>query len=142
MILVDTSIWVDHLRKGNIVLSSLLERGEVAIHPFIIGELACGSMRKRDEILGLLKELPRVGVADHREVLHLVEAEHLHGQGIGWIDAHLLASARLSGALIWTSDKKLRSAAAGLGLATLAGPTQRMPDRLRAFRKSYTSAQS
>ena len=117
MILVDTSIWVDHLRKGSTTLRSLLDEGGVAIHPFIIGELACGSMRKRDEILELLNELPQVGVADQREVLHLVEAEQLHGQGIGWIDAHLLASARLSGALIWTADKRLRSAAAALGLA-------------------------
>jgi predicted nucleic acid-binding protein len=117
MILVDTSIWVGHLRKGNDLLSLLLEQGRVLTHPFIIGELACGSMVNRREILGLLETLPGIGVAGHSEVLHLLEGRRLYGQGIGWIDAHLLASAMLSHSFFWTSDKRLHRLAEFLGVA-------------------------
>jgi predicted nucleic acid-binding protein len=117
MILVDTSIWIDHLRKGNNFLSLLLQRDLVLIHPFIIGELACGSMVKRYEIMGLLETLPAADTADHVEVLQLVDAARLFGRGIGWIDAHLLASAQLSHALLWTSDNRLNRVAESLGIA-------------------------
>ena len=117
MILVDTSVWVDHLRKGNPIFALLLEEGNVATHPFIIGELACGSISNRNEVLGLLNALPRIRAAEHAEVGHFVEKEHLYGRGIGWIDAHLLASALLSDVLIWTLDRKLLRITATLGLA-------------------------
>jgi predicted nucleic acid-binding protein len=117
MILVDTSIWVDHLRRGNAILALLLERGQVLLHPFIIGELACGSLKNRKQILELMHALPRICMAERDEVLHLIETEHLDSQGIGWVDAHLLASALLSHALIWTSDKKLLRRVDALGIA-------------------------
>jgi predicted nucleic acid-binding protein len=117
MILVDTSIWIDHLRKGNDTLSLLLEQDLVLIHPFIIGELACGSMVNRQEILALLATLPATAAAEHDEVLRLVETEHLYGVGVGWIDAHLIASAQLSQALLWTSDARLKRIAESLGIA-------------------------
>lgn len=117
MILVDTSIWIDHLRKRNDDLSRLLEQGLVLTHPFIIGELACGSMRNRQEILELLTTLPAAVAAEHHEVLHFIEAKHLYDAGIGWIDVHFLASAHLSQAPLWTSDMRLRRAAESLGIA-------------------------
>jgi predicted nucleic acid-binding protein len=117
MILIDTPIWVDHLRKGHDLLSWLLERNLVLTHPFVIGELACGSMLNRHEILQLLKALPSIGMAHHDEVLHLVEVEHLYGRGIGWVDAHLLASTVLADSYLCTSDKKLRLVAESLGIA-------------------------
>ncbi len=117
MILVDTSIWVNHLRKGNDALSLLLEQDLVLTHPFIIGELACGSIANRREILGLLETLPAAVSARNEEVLQLVEAKRLYGVGIGWIDAHLLASVHLSYALLWTSDRRLKRAAESLGIA-------------------------
>jgi predicted nucleic acid-binding protein len=117
MILVDTSVWIDHLRKGSTLLSTLLEQGLVLIHPFIIGELACGSMANRREILKLLETLPGIVIAGHREVLHLVEEKRLYGQGVGWIDAHLLASVILAHSLLWSSDKRLRRVSEVLGIA-------------------------
>lgn len=116
MILVDTSIWIDHLRRGNDALSLLLEQERVLTHPFIIGELACGSMANRRQILELLGTLPAAEVADDDEVIRFVEARQLYGVGIGWIDAHLLASTRLSHALFWTSDTRLKRAAEALGI--------------------------
>ena len=116
MILVDTSIWVDHLRRGSHELASLLQRVEVATHPFVIGELSCGNLKNRKAILELLAEVPRVTLAEHEEVLELVESRKLMGNGIGWMDAHLLASALLSGTPLWTADKKLRSLSAVLGV--------------------------
>jgi len=116
VILVDTSIWVDHLRRGSHELASLLQRVEVATHPFVIGELSCGNLKNRKAILELLAEVPRVTLAEHEEVLELVESRKLMGNGIGWMDAHLLASALLSGTPLWTADKKLRSLSAVLGV--------------------------
>lgn len=107
MILVDTSIWIDHLRRGNRRLAALLEEGEVLTHPFVVGELACGSLRNRVEVLTLLGTLPEAKVAEHREVMEFVERDRVFGRGIGWIDAHLLASALLSGAALWTVDQQL-----------------------------------
>ena len=120
MMLVDTSVWIDHFRRGNDALRALLQAGEVLRHPFVVGELACGNLRQRDEILSLLAALPRATVAEHEEVLGLVEANRLMGLGIGWVDAHLLCSAVLTGTGLWTMDKPLVQAARSIGL--LAGP--------------------
>ncbi|HKW74179.1 MAG TPA: type II toxin-antitoxin system VapC family toxin [Terriglobales bacterium] len=114
--LVDTSVWVDHLRRSDPALSGLLNRGEVECHPFIIGELACGSLRRRSEVLLLLQRLPRVAIAGHEEVMMLIERHRLMGRGIGWIDAHLLSSALLAGSLLWTRDRRLREVARMLNL--------------------------
>jgi predicted nucleic acid-binding protein len=117
MILVDTSVWIAHLRAGNRTLQSLLEGAEVLAHPFVVGELACGTLRNREEVLILLQALPEVQAAEHEEVMRVVERERLYGRGIGWIDAHLLASARLSGAVLWTLDRQLSKIASALDLA-------------------------
>ena len=120
MTLVDTSVWIDHLRVGNRMLRSLLENGEVVAHPFVVGELACGTLRNRKEILTLLQALPEAQVAEHEEVMLVVEREHLYSQGIGWIDAHLLASARLSRAALWTLDRHLSKIASQLNLTAIS----------------------
>lgn len=117
MILVDTSVWVDHLRFGNRTLVSLLEGEQVLIHPFVVGELACGQLRNRSEILRLLARLPGVVLAGHEEVLTLVESRHLFGRGLGWIDAHLLSSAVLARAGLLTLDKRLGRLSRMLGVA-------------------------
>lgn len=114
--IVDTSVWVDHLRKGLAPLRGLLETGVVLTHPFIVGELACGNLKDRAQFLDLFSGLAVVQMASHDEVMLLVEQEQLYGRGIGWVDAHLLASARLAGVPIWTHDKSLAGAAASLGL--------------------------
>jgi predicted nucleic acid-binding protein len=111
MVLVDTSIWVDHLRKGNRHLVHLLEDGEVVCHSFIIGELACGNINNRTEILTLLKSLPTTPKIDLDEYLYFMEKNHLFGFGIGFVDIHLLASAKLVNIPIWTKDKKLQEVA-------------------------------
>lgn len=116
MVLVDTSVWVSHLRRGSARLQLLLDEGAVACHSFIIGELACGYMKNREEILSLLKALPGAVQAEHDEVLQLIEGHRLTGKGLGYIDIHLLASARLTGVPIWTLDNKLGKAAAKFGL--------------------------
>ena len=115
--LVDTSVWVDHFRRGNAALAAGLNRSEVWCHPFVIGELACGNLTRRKEILSLLKALPSVLLAAHDEAVSFVENNRLAGKGIGWVDAHLLASARLTGIPIWTLDRRLSAVAASLGLA-------------------------
>ena len=117
MILVDTSVWIEHLRRGSERLQSLLYDEQVLCHPFIVGELACGTLRNRQEILSLLSALPEARVAEHDEVLHLVEGRHLYGRGLGWVDAHLLASALLTRCTLWTLDKPLRRAAAALKIS-------------------------
>ncbi|HYA24390.1 MAG TPA: type II toxin-antitoxin system VapC family toxin [Terriglobales bacterium] len=116
VMLVDTSVWVDHLRRGDPGLQLLLGREEVECHPFIIGELACGSLRHRAEILSLLQRLPRVPLGSHEEVLTFIERHGLMGCGIGWIDAHLLTSTSLAGSLLWTRDRRLREIAVTLDL--------------------------
>jgi predicted nucleic acid-binding protein len=116
MILVDTSVWIDHFRFGNAQLEELLTSSEVMIHPFIIGELACGSMKNRKEILGLLNELPRADIAEHQEVLKLIEDRRLYGKGIGLIDAHLIASALISKVKLLTMDKTLEKVVAVLDI--------------------------
>lgn len=118
MILVDTSVWIDHLRVHGQRLSALLDDGVVMTHDFVVGELACGTIRRRAEVLALLRNLPRASVADTDDVLALVEANDLPGRGIGWIDAHLLAAARLAGVRLWTKNVRLMRAAERLGIAT------------------------
>ena len=107
MVLVDTSVWISHLRETQIDLVTLLNKGEAACHPFIIGELACGNLKKRVLILSLLHDLPSVSAVEHEEVLVFIEAHKLMGKGLGYVDVHLLASAMLSGLPIWTLDKNL-----------------------------------
>jgi len=117
MVLVDTSVWVAHLRKGNIGLEALLNEGHVVCHPFIIGELACGNLKNRSEILSLLYALPMATHAEHDELMQFIENHSLMGKGLGYIDMHLLASAILSKVPLWTLDKKLNQVSLRLGLA-------------------------
>lgn len=118
MILVDTSIWVDHLRTGDSKLKQLLEAGRVWTHPFVIGELACGNLKNRKLILSLLRDLPHARTATDDEVLLFIENNALMGRGIGYIDAHLLASVALTDSItLWTRDKRLHAVAESLGMA-------------------------
>ncbi|MEA5414153.1 type II toxin-antitoxin system VapC family toxin [Synechococcus sp. BA-132 BA5] len=117
MILVDTSVWVEHLRHGLPRLATLLQEGEVLIHPWVIGELACCNLRNRHQVLELLQGLPMATVARDAEVLLLIEGDRLMGRGIGYIDAHLLASARLSHCRLWTQYLGLAAVAQEQGLA-------------------------
>ena len=116
MILVDTSVWIDHLRGTEKGLIQLLADGEVLTHPLVVEELACGSIAKRKEFLELLDALPIAPVAGHYEVLDLIENEQLFATGLGAVDAHLIASARLAKVLLWSKDKKLSHAAAKTGI--------------------------
>jgi predicted nucleic acid-binding protein len=118
MILVDTSVWIEHLRKGMPSLAGALEQGAVLTHPFVVGELACGNLKNRDEVLQLLGDLPEAPVATDPEARAFIEQRALMGQGIGYIDVHLLASVVLDGAAqLWTRDKRLASVATDLRLA-------------------------
>jgi predicted nucleic acid-binding protein len=118
VILVDTSVWVDHLRKGNRPLTVLLDRGAVLVHPFVIGELALGNVRQRALVLSALSDLPPANVATDAEVLHFIDQNALFGRGVGYVDIHLLAAVRLTaGAALLTYDKRLNSVAVELGLA-------------------------
>ncbi len=107
MVLVDTSVWVSHLREGNTRFEKLLNDGDVVCHPFIIGELACGNLKNRAEILSLLQALPMSIQAEHDEVMRFIENNQVMRKGLGYIDVHLLASALLTEVPIWTMDKKL-----------------------------------
>ena len=122
MILADTSIWIDHLRSGNKEMRKHLDQGHIVIHPFIIAELALGSLQERTKTLALLDLLPQVRMAQLTEVRHTIEARRLYGVGIGLTDAHLIASVFLnSPTLLWTRDKRLRKVAEALGIhASLA----------------------
>lgn len=118
MILVDTSVWVDHLRDGDQELAELLDVGLVLVHPFVVGELALGRFRQRDIILEALLHLPRTVVATDGEVLAFISRQKLFGPGIGYVDVHLLAAVRLTtGSKLWTRDRRLAETAHGLGLA-------------------------
>ena len=116
LLLVDTSVWIDHLRGRGGDLAAALNRGVVLTHPYVIGELACGNLARRGEVLGLLAALPCAPEATHEEALSLVTAARLAGRGLGWIDVHLLAGARLAGARLWTRDRALAAAANRLGV--------------------------
>lgn len=116
MVLVDTSIWIDHLRSDDPRLSDLLKNRLVSMHPWIIGELACGTFARRPEVLRELKRLPAIPVARDQEVLFLIEHHRLMGTGIGWVDAQLVTAALASGMSMWTRDKRLTAAVSGLGL--------------------------
>jgi predicted nucleic acid-binding protein len=118
MILVDTSVWIDHLRSGDALLAALLDRGQVLAHPFVIGELALGSLRQRDVVLEALQDLPQATVATDAEVRHFIAGHALFGLGIGYVDVHLMAAVQLTpGTSLWTRDKRLHAAAEKLGLA-------------------------
>lgn len=119
MILVDASIWIDHIRAPEPVLNGLLSDGEVAMHPFIMGEVALGQFQTRAETLLRLGRLPKADVAHYPEVLRFIDRFGLNGLGIGYVDVHLLASAVLDGFFVWTRDKRLRAAADKLGVSAL-----------------------
>jgi len=108
MVLVDTSVWIAHFRKSDSKLKHLLMNADVACHDFIIGELACGHLKDRDEIIILLKSLPRTEKAEHIEILHFIDSHQLMGLGLGLVDIHILASAVLSRTPLWTLDKNLQ----------------------------------
>ena len=119
MILVDTSVWIDHLRLGDPELASALQSCEVLCHPHVVGELACGNLRARDKVITLLQTLPVSPVVSDKESLCFIDNYSLMARGIGYIDVQLLASARLAGAYLWTRDKRLQTVALELGLAHL-----------------------
>ena len=122
MILVDTSIWIDHLRSDNAILAALLDAGRVLAHPFVIGELALGNLRQRQGVLSALMDLPRCEVATDTEVLEFLDRHALFGRGVGYVDAHLMAAVRLTaGSELWTNDRRLYGVACRLGLAMTAG---------------------
>ena len=114
MVLVDTSVWVSHLRDGNVDLANLLNDGRVLCHPLIVGELACGNLKDRAIILSFLQLLPMSIEAEHDEVLSFIEKNRLMGKGMGYVDVHLITSAVLTGVPVWTLDKKLAQAADSL----------------------------
>jgi predicted nucleic acid-binding protein len=123
LILVDTSVWVDHFRSGETHLVELLERGTVVMHSFIVGELACGNLADRSSTLELLQDLPQAVVAEPPEVLAYLDRHALYGRGIGYVDIHLLASVALTGATqLWTRDRRLRQVAETLGCAYSDAP--------------------
>ena len=116
MVIVDTSIWVDHLRSGNKHLEKLLLDVEVICHEFVIGEIACGNLKNREEIITLLHALPQSPTVGHQEFLYFIDKNRLMGRGIGFVDVHLLASAKLANVPLWTGDNRLKTAAEDLSL--------------------------
>ena len=116
MVLVDTSVWVSHLREGGVGLEKLLNDGEVVCHPFIVGELACGNLKKRHEILIYLQSLPMAILAEDGEVLKFIENHKLRGKGLGYIDVHLIAAAILTDVSLWTFDKTLDKITTKIGI--------------------------
>jgi len=118
MILVDTSVWIEHLRNANTELARLLEAGAVLCHPFVVGEIACGTLRHRADVLDALGSLPQAPVASHDEAMTFLDRQAIAGRGIGWVDVHLLASTALAAdARLWSFDKRLTAIATGLGIA-------------------------
>ena len=118
MILVDTSVWIEHLRQGDERLAALLNSAQVMMHPFVAGELACGNLQNRSNLLRLFGDLPQARTATHDEVLYFIEQQALMGKGIGFIDVHLLAAVALDGNMrLWTRDKRLHNIAKELKLA-------------------------
>lgn len=119
MTLLDTSIWINHLRQNDSFLTRLLEDQKILMHAFVIGELALGNLQQRGHVLSELANLPLAAKASDAEVLVLIERHQLAGSGLGYVDAHLLASASISGASLWTHDRRLHQAALNLGVARL-----------------------
>ena len=119
MILLDTSVWVDHLRRGDSLAIQVLESGQAGAHAFVTGELACGNLKSRARVIDLLKALPQLALATDDEVLYFIERHRLMGRGIGYVDAHLLAAVAIGGAQLWTRDRRLREIATELGVAYL-----------------------
>ena len=117
MILVDTSVWINHFRKIDAELVANLNTGSVACQPFIIGDLACGNLENRKEILELFRSLPSSPIVEPDELLTFIESNSLMGKGLGYVDVHLLASAVLAGIALWTNDRKLRRASQDLGIS-------------------------
>ncbi|HEV8150877.1 MAG TPA: PIN domain-containing protein [Gemmatimonadales bacterium] len=117
MILVDTSIWVAHLRMAEPRLTELLEEGEVLVHPFVLGELACGTLRRRQEVLSYLGQLDSAPLAGNEEARQLIEVRRLRGRGLGWVDIHLLASCLIARVSLWSLDRRLTRVADTLGIA-------------------------
>jgi predicted nucleic acid-binding protein len=117
MILADTSVWIDYFREGLPELSERLRRGDVVMHPFVVGELACGNFSNREETLGLLQQLRSATVAEHDEVMTFIRAQKLYGRGVGYVDIHLLAAATLERCQLWTLDKRLNAMAMNMGIA-------------------------
>jgi len=116
MTLIDTSVWINHFRRGERRLAGMLEESSAGIHPFVIGELACGNLRDRAATLGDLSKLPHAKAATEAEVLNFVESRRLRGKGLGWVDVHILASAALSGWDLWTADRVMQQAAERMGI--------------------------
>jgi predicted nucleic acid-binding protein len=116
VILADTSVWIDHFRRGNRVFAGLLAEGIILTHPFVSGELGRGNLKNRATILSDLEALPAAPLATHTETLHLIDSRRLFGRGLGWVDLHLLASALISNCKLWTLDRRLRAAAENLAL--------------------------
>ena len=116
LILVDTSVWIKHLREGDKDLAELLEQGLVVCHPFIIGEIACGGIKNRLEIINLLSYLPSTEVLDHNDIMNFIENRNIMNKGVGYIDIHLLGSALVSDTPLWTFDKALRKIALQLSI--------------------------
>jgi predicted nucleic acid-binding protein len=119
--LVDTSVWIDHVRRPVAHLVALLETGGVTVHPFVIGELACGHLKPRAILTRMLGRLPRVPTVDHGEALQFLEQHKLAGRGVGWIDVHLLASARMADVALWTRDRRMAAVAREIGLKLFDG---------------------
>lgn len=118
MILVDTSVWIDHLRRREPTLTAMLDAGQILMHPFVLGELACGNLARRSEVLSLMQNLPQAAVATDAEALDFIERHGLMGRGIGYFDVHLLASVALVGASsLWTRDARLAIIAGDMALA-------------------------
>jgi predicted nucleic acid-binding protein len=117
MILVDSSVWIDHFRNTEPRLESLLIHELVSLHPFVLGELACGNLSKRTETISRLAKLPVAAVAPELQVRHLLESRRFWGSGLGWVDMHLLASALIEGLRLWTTDRAVSAAARQLGIA-------------------------
>ena len=117
MILADTSVWIDYFRDGLPELAERLRRSDIVMHPFVVGELACGNFANRDATLELLQQLRPVMVAEHDEVMGFIRARELHGRGIGYVDVHLLAAAAMEGCQLWTRDKRLHTLATTIGVA-------------------------
>jgi predicted nucleic acid-binding protein len=121
MVLVDSCVWIEHFRKGHAGLATLLNEASVLMHPFVLGELACGNLRQRVQILNDLEDLPQAVAATHEETLALMDSHKLWERGIGWIDAHLIASALLSHCRLWTLDERVKRAAGEAGARKLKG---------------------